>query len=135
VRAHRRALRDLLPAAGSFVLIDLGAGDCGNAAALFDALPRSTCIAADIAVPVLDESLRALQTRHPQLPMIGLGVDFTQRLELPSSSNCNSLARRGCCFLWAHRSATLHPLQRNSSCGMRARWRGRAARSSLAKIC
>jgi dimethylhistidine N-methyltransferase len=83
LRANRRHLRDLLPGADAFALIDLGAGTCEKGAALFDALPLSAYIAADIALPVVGESLRALQPLHPQLPMVGVGIDFTQAMELP----------------------------------------------------
>jgi dimethylhistidine N-methyltransferase len=83
LRAHRRQLREFLPPAEAWTLIDLGAGTCEKGAALFDALPLSRYIAVDIALPVLSESLRALQIGHPQLPMMGIGADLTQGLELP----------------------------------------------------
>lgn len=83
LRAQRRQLRDLLPPAEAWVLIDLGAGTCEKGAALFDALPLSRYVAVDIALPVLAEHLRTLQPGYPQLPMIGVGADFTQGLELP----------------------------------------------------
>jgi uncharacterized SAM-dependent methyltransferase len=44
VRAHRHELRDLLPAADSFVLVDVGASDCGKTAALFDGSAASHAV-------------------------------------------------------------------------------------------
>ena len=64
-------------------LVDLGAGNCLKAAALFEALRPSRYVAVDISVPFLRRSLLALQARHPQLPMTGVGIDFTAALDLP----------------------------------------------------
>ena len=83
LRTHRRQLRELLPPAAAWTLVDLGAGTCEKGAALFDALPLSRYVAVDIALPVLGDSLRALQPAHPQLPMIGIGADLTQGLQVP----------------------------------------------------
>jgi L-histidine Nalpha-methyltransferase len=77
LRTHRRRLRQLLPAADAFALVDLGAGNCAKGAALLDALPLAHYVAADIAAPLLQDSLAALQPLHPQLPMSGVCADFT----------------------------------------------------------
>jgi L-histidine Nalpha-methyltransferase len=64
-------------------LIDLGAGDCGKAARLFDSLAPAQYVAVDISTSFVAQSLERLQRVHPTLDMIGLGVDFTRELWLP----------------------------------------------------
>jgi L-histidine Nalpha-methyltransferase len=66
-------------------LVDLGAGNCCKAAGLFAALAPSQYVAIDISVDFLRETLGALQQRHPALPMLGLGMDFSATLALPSA--------------------------------------------------
>ena len=78
---HRDAIAS---ACGSgHTLVDLGAGNCAKAAALFDALQPSRYVAVDISVDFLRGALQALQARHPQLPMTAVGIDFTSALNLP----------------------------------------------------
>jgi L-histidine N-alpha-methyltransferase len=64
-------------------LIDLGAGDCGKAARLFEALAPAQYVAVDISTAFVAHALETLQRRHPALDMIGLGMDFTAELWLP----------------------------------------------------
>jgi L-histidine Nalpha-methyltransferase len=64
-------------------LIDLGAGNCGKAARLFDALHPVKYVAVDISVDFLKQALTTLQRQNPNLPMLGLGMDFSANLELP----------------------------------------------------
>ena len=64
-------------------LIDLGAGNCRKAEKLFPLLKPAQYVAIDIAGDFLHEQLRGLQERHPELEMVGLAQDFSQRLELP----------------------------------------------------
>jgi dimethylhistidine N-methyltransferase len=64
-------------------LVDLGAGNCEKAERLFDALGVRRYLAVDISVAYLRESLDNLQHRHPHLDVLGLGLDFSSRLELP----------------------------------------------------
>jgi len=78
---HRDALAQ---ACGTgHTLVDLGAGNCAKAARLFDALRPSRYVAVDISVEFLRRALHELQARHPQLPMLGLGLDFSAALQLP----------------------------------------------------
>jgi dimethylhistidine N-methyltransferase len=65
------------------VLIDLGAGDCRKAASLFEALAPSQYVAVDIAVTFIAAALEGLAMRHPSLPMLGVGMDFTASVALP----------------------------------------------------
>ena len=64
-------------------LIDLGAGNCVKAARLFAALAPRRYVAVDISVDFLREALAGLQRAQPTLAMVGLGQDFSARLELP----------------------------------------------------
>jgi L-histidine Nalpha-methyltransferase len=64
-------------------LVDLGAGNCAKAAALFAPLQPRRYVAVDISADFLRRALGELQLRHPALTMLGLGMDFSSSLELP----------------------------------------------------
>ncbi|NHZ43457.1 L-histidine N(alpha)-methyltransferase [Massilia aquatica] len=64
-------------------LIDLGAGSCAKAARLFPLLHPAQFVAIDISYDFLRESIERLQQRFPHIEMTGLGLDFSERLELP----------------------------------------------------
>lgn len=64
-------------------LIDLGAGNCKKATSLFQSLEPKTYIAVDISVDFLKEILPKLQAQYPAIEMIGVGVDFSSKLDLP----------------------------------------------------
>ncbi|MBL8327324.1 MAG: L-histidine N(alpha)-methyltransferase [Rubrivivax sp.] len=64
-------------------LVDLGAGNGAKAARLFSALQPRRYVAVDISVEYLRQALSALQREHPQMPMLGVGCDFSETLELP----------------------------------------------------
>ncbi len=66
-------------------LVDLGAGNCAKAAALFAALRPTQYVAVDISVAYLRDALTQLQRRVPDLPMLGLGMDLSAALELPEA--------------------------------------------------
>jgi L-histidine Nalpha-methyltransferase len=65
-------------------LIDLGAGNCEKAARMFAALQPAKYVAVDISVDFLKQALTSLQRQNPDLPMLGLGMDFSSNLTLPS---------------------------------------------------
>jgi dimethylhistidine N-methyltransferase len=65
------------------VMIDLGAGNCQKAAALFASLTPRRYVAVDISVDFLAAALNGLQRQHPAMAMQGLGLDFSTRLALP----------------------------------------------------
>jgi len=79
---HGAAMARALPERA--VLLDLGAGSCAKAARLFGPLQSAAYVAVDISVDYLREALQALQQRHPTLPMLGLGLDFSSSLQLGS---------------------------------------------------
>jgi L-histidine Nalpha-methyltransferase len=64
-------------------LIDLGAGSCEKAAALFPVLQPSHYVAVDISAQHLRGVLARLQRLHPTVAMTGVGLDFADRLVLP----------------------------------------------------
>ena len=65
-------------------LIDLGAGNCEKAARMFAALRPAKYVAVDISVDFLKQALTSLQRQNPDLPMLGLGMDFSESLALPA---------------------------------------------------
>lgn len=82
VAGHLPDIARALDAQGC-TLIDLGAGNCEKAARLFAALRPAQYVALDISVDYLAQSLDCLQRQYPQLPMLGVGIDFTRALDLP----------------------------------------------------
>jgi len=67
------------------VLIDLGAGDCKKAARLFASIKPSSYVAIDFSIDYLKEALDKLQNQYPDIPMFGVGMDFSQTLKLPDA--------------------------------------------------
>jgi len=64
-------------------LVDLGAGNCEKAARLFSPFRVQRYVAVDISAGYLRESLEFLQQQHPAVDMLGIGLDFSRRLQLP----------------------------------------------------
>jgi L-histidine N-alpha-methyltransferase len=83
LETHRDAIAAALGQGAT--LIDLGAGDCGKAARLFDALAPAQYVAIDISTAFVARALEDLQRWHPALDMIGVGVDFTAEVWLPDA--------------------------------------------------
>ena len=69
------------------LLLDLGAGCCAKAERLFPMIQPAGYAAIDISVDFLHDTLVQLQQRHPQLPMLGLGMDFSSSLAWPASAD------------------------------------------------
>lgn len=86
--AHRAEIAQALGT--GHTLVDLGAGDGEKAATWFDALAPAAYVAVDISVDYLREALAGLQRRFPQLPMLGLGLDFSASLHLPAEAGSGS---------------------------------------------
>ncbi|MGF1642569.1 MAG: L-histidine N(alpha)-methyltransferase [Thiotrichales bacterium] len=68
----------------SSTLVDLGAGNCEKAARLFAALAVRRYVAVDISADFLYASLERLQYEHPEMEMLGVGLDFSRELHLPA---------------------------------------------------
>lgn len=90
-RTEASIFSEHLPAIGQtlgtdFTLIDLGCGSCGKAGRLFHAgiLP-ARYLAVDISVEFLRDSLQHLQRELPTIEMTGIGLDFTDELQLPGN--------------------------------------------------
>jgi len=66
-------------------LIDLGAGNCKKAAGLFESFEPKEYVAVDISVDFLKEILPNLQAQYPAINMMGVGTDFSFKLNLPHS--------------------------------------------------
>jgi dimethylhistidine N-methyltransferase len=64
-------------------LIDLGAGNGEKAARLFASLQPVRYVAVDISADHLARALQGLQREYPAIDMLGLGLDFSQSLDLP----------------------------------------------------
>lgn len=67
-------------------MVDLGAGNCAKAASTFGWLRPRRYVAVDISVGFLRDTLHRLQAAHPSIAMTGLGIDFSQSLELPAGT-------------------------------------------------
>lgn len=65
------------------MLIDLGAGNCAKAEGWFTALRPAQYVPVDISAEFLQDSVRRLQARFPEIRMIPLGLDFSDSLDLP----------------------------------------------------
>ena len=81
----RQYLGEMADALGPVTtLVDLGAGNCEKAARLFEAFAVQRYVAVDISADYLRESLDRLQYEHPAMQMLGIGLDFSQTLNLPA---------------------------------------------------
>jgi L-histidine Nalpha-methyltransferase len=78
---HGAAMAQRVPSRA--VLIDLGAGSCAKAARLFPVLRPGAYVAVDISIDYLRGAMGELQQRHRDIPMLGLGMDFSAGLALP----------------------------------------------------
>ena len=66
------------------VIVDLGAGNCAKGAALFPLLQPRRYVAVDISADYVAGALAHLQREYPLLDLVGVGLDFSRRLSLPS---------------------------------------------------
>ena len=84
--AHRGAITAAVRGAvgGAMTLVDLGAGSCCKAESLFDAFAPARYVAVDISAAYLRDTLQRLQQRHPALDIVGVGLDFSSQLALPT---------------------------------------------------
>ena len=81
-----RHVNDMARVAGTGrTLIDLGAGNCQKAAAMFAALKPVQYVAVDISTEYLETALFRLRQQFPEIAMTGVGMDMSQGLSLPDS--------------------------------------------------
>jgi dimethylhistidine N-methyltransferase len=83
-RAHAQGMASCVP--NGATLIDLGAGNCGKAASLFGVFAPARYVAVDISVDFLRDALESLQRQYPAMDMVGVGLDFSHALDLPSEA-------------------------------------------------
>lgn len=83
-KTHGAAMAACVPPHAT--LIDLGAGNCNKAAALFDRFAPKRYVAVDISVDFLRGALECLQRQYPELDMMGIGLDFSSSLRLPAQA-------------------------------------------------
>lgn len=76
------------------VWIDLGAGSCAKAASLFGTVRPAAYLPVDISAAYLSQALEPLRRDHPDLPMLGIGLDFSSGWALPAAA-ADWLGRRG----------------------------------------
>jgi len=66
-------------------LIELGAGSCRKAERLLHWMRPSRFVGIEIAAEFLQEGLTRLSERFPEMPLVGLGYDFSRSLDIPLS--------------------------------------------------
>ena len=66
-------------------LIDLGAGNCQKAEFFFNVLKPSNYLAIDFSVEYLQEAIKKLEGKYPNIRMQSIGMDFSKQLVIPSS--------------------------------------------------
>jgi dimethylhistidine N-methyltransferase len=66
-------------------LIDLGAGNCAKAMSLMPQLKPAQYVPVDISVEFLRDAAAQVQKTFPALDIVGLGMDFSSSLQLPSA--------------------------------------------------
>lgn len=66
------------------VLVDLGAGNCEKARALFPALKPRQYVAVDISTEFLEDALCGLQEEFPDIHMLAVDADLSVDLVLPA---------------------------------------------------
>jgi dimethylhistidine N-methyltransferase len=66
-------------------LIDLGAGNCQKAESFFNALQPSNYLAIDFSVEYLEDALKKLEGKYPNIQMQCIGMDFSKQLIIPES--------------------------------------------------
>ena len=71
-------------------LIDLGAGNCAKSAALIPHLKPQQYVPVDISADFLRDSASAVQASYPELDIVGVGMDFSSTLVLPSVVQANN---------------------------------------------
>ena len=64
-------------------LVDLGAGNCAKASALFESLQPKQYWALDISKTFLDAAIANLQKQFPSIAMVSQACDLSQAIQLP----------------------------------------------------
>lgn len=83
MRLHSADMAQHLPAGACW--IDLGAGNCEKAGRLLGPMQAGRYVAVDISVDYVRAALEGLQRQYPDLPITGVGTDFSGGLDLPDA--------------------------------------------------
>lgn len=84
----KRHVHDIVGATGTGAsLIDLGAGNCQKARALFPLLRPRHYVAVDISMDYLRQAVSSLQLSFPAVDMFAVGADLSAPVELPAAIN------------------------------------------------
>ena len=70
-------------------LIDLGAGNCQKAESFFGSLKPSSYFAIDFSVEFIQDAIKKLKGKYPQILMQYIGMDFSKKLALPDTIPSN----------------------------------------------
>lgn len=81
MREHASAIAAAVGLGGT--LIDLGAGNCEKAEALFDTLRPRQYVALDISADFIQQAVAGLRRRHPSIDICAVGADLSQPFDLP----------------------------------------------------
>jgi len=87
MREHAPAIADAVGLGGT--LIDLGAGNCEKAEALFDTLRPRQYVALDISTDFIQQAAAGLRRRHPSIDICAVGADLSRAFELPPAVHPN----------------------------------------------
>ncbi len=74
---------ELAAALGPGVVVEFGAGSARKVSPLLSALQPAAYVALDISADHLAPACRALQQRHPDLPVLGICCDYSRLEQLP----------------------------------------------------
>ena len=85
--AHKTDIANAVAASGvqNACLIDLGAGNCAKAAAFIPYLKPQQYVPIDISVDFMRAAASQVQVSFPALRVVGVGMDFSSTLALPSA--------------------------------------------------
>ena len=86
---------ELAAALGAGVLVEFGAGNARKVGPLLEALRPPAYVALDISADHLGPACKELQTRHPEVPVLGICCDYTQLHQLPDHPLLNEQRRLG----------------------------------------
>ncbi len=86
---------ELAAALGPGVVVEFGAGSARKVSPLLSALEPAAYVALDISADHLAPACRALQNRHPDLPVLGICCDYSLLEQLPDHPALEGHGRLG----------------------------------------
>jgi dimethylhistidine N-methyltransferase len=86
---------EMAAALGPGVVVEFGAGSARKVSPLLSALKPAAYVALDISADHLAPACRALQRRHPDLPVLGICCDYSHLEQLPGHPALEGHGRLG----------------------------------------